>query len=80
MNNGLAVQMRERVRLQGAWAETEVQTTGRPNVCQCEIRGVKRLWRTALCCCFRKRSGEKWPRSGLQQDQFLESSIPEEAL
>lgn len=50
----MSVQMREAVSPQGAQPQTQVQTIGRPNVCQCEIRAAKSLWCTAVYCCFQK--------------------------
>lgn len=46
--------MRGAVGPQGAQPQTQVQTVGRPDVCQCEIRAASRLWRTAVYGRFQK--------------------------
>lgn len=48
------MKMRENSPATRAQAQTEIQTMGRPSVCQCEIRTAQRLWRTALHCCCMK--------------------------
>lgn len=61
----------------GAQAQAEIQTVGRPSICQCKIRAEQTLWRTALHCCFRKWSGQGQARSRIS---IKNASIPEETL
>lgn len=61
----MVTQMRSR-QPTGAQAQAEIQTVGRPSICQGEIRAAQTPRRTAPRCCFRKgveRNGQGRARS-----------------